>query len=235
MNSFSEELYIPVLILHIVSGVIALLVGTVNLMRKKGDEIHKSIGSLFVLAMLISSFSSIILSIIKSNVFLFLIGFLTLYLIGMGIRYPSSLRRRVRHKRVKWTDWILPFLLMIYSVCLFYLCIVSFWRGKSFGYVLLMFGLIGAMMVYQDFINLSGRSKEYNFGVIMHIQRMVGSYIAALTAFLVVNITLLPGFVIWTLPTLLFTPFIVYWTRKYRGIKKIRPPRLKVEIESNSP
>ena len=40
---------------------------------------------------------------------------------------------------------------------------------------------------------------------------MVGTYIASITAFLVVNNTILPGLVVWLAPGVLLTPLIFYW------------------------
>jgi len=54
----------------------------------------------------------------------------------------------------------------------------------------------------------------------IHIQRLLGAFIASFTAFLVVNLEYLPDFIpgwtYWLLPTLLITPLISYWVRKYK-------------------
>lgn len=231
VNSFSEELYIPILLIHIISGGLALLIGSIILFRKKGDALHKSFGMVFVYSMISSCFAALVLSLLKSNVFLFLIGFLTLYMIATGVRYQTVIRRRVKARRVKWTDWTMTVLLGIFSIFLTYLSIVSFLNSKYFGMVFVMFAAIGYLMIYQDFINLRGKAKVQNFGLLMHIQRMTGSYIASLTAFLVVNITFLPGFIIWILPTMSILPFIIRWTRKYKKLKKSRYSRLQLDMQ----
>jgi uncharacterized membrane protein YbaN (DUF454 family) len=49
---------------------------------------------------------------------------------------------------------------------------------------------------------------------------MTGAFIASATAFLVVNAKyfpdIIPGFVYWLLPTIIFTPLIVKWSKKYQ-------------------
>lgn len=44
---------------------------------------------------------------------------------------------------------------------------------------------------------------------------MVGSYIASVTAFLVVNIEFLPPVLIWLAPTAVLVPLILVWTRRW--------------------
>jgi hypothetical protein len=85
-----------------------------------------------------------------------------------------------------------------------------------FGTVLLVFGVISILMVLQDFKNYQGKIEIKNFWLLVHIQRMIGAYIAATTAFLVVNNTVLPGVVAWLLPTVILVPLIFKWTRKYK-------------------
>jgi len=54
-----------------------------------------------------------------------------------------------------------------------------------------------------------------------HIGMMVGSYIATLTAFLVVNLKVFdPVWLPWLAPTFILFPLIIYWIRKYTGETK---------------
>jgi hypothetical protein len=46
---------------------------------------------------------------------------------------------------------------------------------------------------------------------------MIGAYIASITAFLVVNNTILPSLVAWLAPGVLLTPLIFYWINQYKG------------------
>jgi hypothetical protein len=91
-------------------------------------------------------------------------------------------------------------------------------HSRYFGAVLLVFGSISLLFVYQDYTNFKGRSRVKNYWLTTHIQRMTGSYIASVTAFLVVNNTLIPGIIAWLLPTFLLVPLIIKWSRKH-GIK----------------
>jgi len=72
------------------------------------------------------------------------------------------------------------------------------------------------LFVLQDWLNFKGKSTIRNFFLTTHIQRMMGSYIASVTAFLVVNNEILPPVIVWLLPTLVIAPLITIWTRKYK-------------------
>jgi hypothetical protein len=69
-------------------------------------------------------------------------------------------------------------------------------------------------MARKDIALYKGNIKNKNYWLLIHIQRMVGSYIAALTAFLVVNNTYLPPLMAWLMPTIIMTPLIFYWSKK---------------------
>lgn len=224
-----EDFYILVLILHIVSGGLALLTGGVNLLRKKGDKTHRTIGKVFVFSLMASCFSAIFLSLYKGSMFLFIIGFFTLYMISTGMRYMTTIKRRVKANRVSTSDWLLTLILFLFSLALFYLSIHALVKGQLFGLVFLMFSGLSMLMVYQDYVNLTGKSTAQNFGLLMHIQRMTGAYIATITAFIVVNVDFLPGFISWIIPTALVLPFIVSWTRSYRKDKKSKTNLLQID------
>jgi hypothetical protein len=88
-------------------------------------------------------------------------------------------------------------------------------RHQSFGNVLIVFGSIAALMCLQDFRNYGAPARLKLRWLTTHLQRMTGSYIAALTAFLVVNNTFLPAVVAWLLPTVVLTPLITLWSIRY--------------------
>jgi hypothetical protein len=98
--------------------------------------------------------------------------------------------------------------------------------GNSFGVVLMVFGALGLRLVRTDFANFKGQSKVKNYWLLAHLQRMTGAYIAAITAFLVVNAKYspveIPSLVVWLLPTAVLTPLIISWSRKYKVENKAR-------------
>ena len=77
------------LILHIITGAIGLLLGSFILIRKKGDKVHKKLGRIFAIAMIINGLSAFVLSYIHPNIFLFIVGVFSIYLVSSGYRMIS--------------------------------------------------------------------------------------------------------------------------------------------------
>ncbi len=205
------------LFLHIIGGSVGLLTGMLNILRKKGDKGHKQVGRIFFLSMSTAGFSALVLSCIHPNYFLFMIGVFTLYLVGTGQRYLK--RKQQNNIYSNKMDWIISFLMLLSAILFLAMGILSLIKSNLFGLVFITFGILGLLFVKQDFINYSGKSAIKNYYIIGHLQRMAGGFIAALTAFLVVNAKFfpeqIPGFIYWLLPTFVLTPLIIKWSRKF--------------------
>jgi hypothetical protein len=95
--------------------------------------------------------------------------------------------------------------------------IFSLIQSKLFGIVFMTFGSLGLLFVRQDFENYLNIKAVKNYWLIAHLQRMTGSFIAALTAFLVVNEKYfpdqIPSLIFWLLPTVSLAPLIIKWSR----------------------
>lgn len=214
-----DQLFTFILIIHIVSGGTGLSTGTINLIRRKGDALHNRIGRIFTYAMISAGASAIVLSLMHPNYFLFIVGVFTLYMVSTGYRY-IRLRLEGIDNDPKALDWVLTGSMAIAGIGFLFFGAWQLYKGVNFGIVMLVFGLIGMLFVRQDLKNYRGKSEVRNYWLLAHLQRMTGGYIAALTAFLVVNMDRLPSFIpgilFWLLPTAVLTPMIIFWSRKYR-------------------
>lgn len=213
-----EIVFKVLLILHIVTGTIGLLSGTVNMIAKKGGKNHRLFGKLFLYGMLTVSFSAFVLSVIHPNYFLFIVGVFTLYMVGSGTRY-LHLKNLGKNQNVGLIDWSLTYFMLVFGMLFILFGIYHLLHKNTFGVVFIVFGSIGLRMVQSDFNNFKGRSKDSNTWLLVHIQRIIGTYISALTAFLVVNNTILPSIVAWLLPSVIITPLIFKWVKKYKVSK----------------
>ena len=199
------------LIIHIATGMLSLGLGLYVLTAKKGDNVHKKVGNIYFIAMMVNSITAIPMSYLHPNLFLFLIAVWTLYMLLTGKRY-LSLKSSLD---IKNKDWLLLTISAAAAIVFLFLGINLLINKNSFGIVVISFALLMTMMVVQDYMNYKGKSKIKNFWISTHIQRMVGSYISTTTAFLVVNNTFMPDVIAWLLPTIVFTPLLIRWVRKW--------------------
>jgi uncharacterized membrane protein len=198
---------------HILAGSISLFVGTLVLMLKKGDARHRTLGSVFYYGMTINGVASLALALLHPNPMLFSVGVFSLYLVLTGKRV---LQRRPASKgnRIENFDWFLIGTMAVFGVLSVGLGVYSLFQGQNAGIVLCVFGGIGLLLVRQDLQFFKNTTPEPMQGLKIHITKMTGSYIAAFTAFLVVNNTILPGVVAWLLPTVVGTFLIRKWVAR---------------------
>lgn len=200
------------LTLHVAAAAIALIAGSYVMFAKKGDKNHKLIGSIYFYAMLTSAVVALPMSYLHPNYFLFIIGIFTSYMLITGKFYLQ----KKKIDSIKITDWILTITMFLFGSGFIGFGFYNFLNNNSFGIVFMVFGAVSMLFVYQDYINFTGKSKIKNYWLTTHIQRMVGSYIASVTAFIVVNNTILNSILAWLLPTFILVPLIIKWTRKYK-------------------
>lgn len=210
-----DILFKTFLTLHIVAGTLGLLSGTINIIGKKGTKVHRIVGKVFLYAMLTVSVSAFVLSLIHPNYFLFIVGVFTLYLVASGTRY-LYLKDLVKNQKPKPIDWVLTYFMLAFGIIFIIFGTYNLFQKEMFGFVFIVFGAIGLRMVYADFENFNGKSTIENVWLTTHIQRMIAAYIASLTAFLVVNNQILPSLIAWLLPTVIFVPIIIKYTRKFK-------------------
>jgi uncharacterized membrane protein len=206
------------LVIHIIAGSVGLISGTLNLVLKKGGKTHRIIGQFFTYGMIVAGLSALIMSVLKTNHFLFVVGVFTLYMVITGNRY-IYLKMLGKNQKPAFFDWIISAAMALTALGFLILGIILLLSQNNFGIVLLVFGVISFGFVRSDFLNYRGKIKEKNYWLLMHLQRMTGAYIASATAFLVVNAKYIPfempAFIFWLLPTVLLTPLIVIWSGKY--------------------
>lgn len=188
-----------ILIIHIISGFTGLLLGTVLLIRKKGDVIHKKLGKVFTLAMISTGLCAFYLSYVNPNLFLFIVGVFTIYLSISGYRM-IHLKKAHLGQKPQIGDAFLTILMLISSMIFFYIGIKYVLAKQLFGIVYFLFGSISLRLCAVEYKAYTGKITDKLYGLKNHVGRMTGAYIAAFTAFLVINNTFLPAVLAWSLP-----------------------------------
>ena len=212
MNLFKVLLYI-----HIFCGGLSFIIGMIVLFMKKGNDIHKKLGKLFYYLLLTSSLISLAMSVMHKDYFLFIVGIFTAYMLISGKLYINLKSKN----DVTNANWAISALMFVFGLAFLIFGIYKLIYKDSFGSVLMIFGLISFAFVTKDYQNFVTNNLHRNHYLRGHISRMVGGYIAAVTAFLVVNNQVLPVIVAWLLPTVVLVPFIVIWIKRYASVKKV--------------
>jgi len=198
------DFYKLTLILHAIFGSTALFSGFLAIVSKKGQRFHILTGKIYAGAMFGVIISAWVASCFKLNLFLILIGLFAFYLVIRGLRST-----RIKSLKPTIIDWVL--LAMGFAT--------SVYMISTLNLILLVFGIIFLILLSGDlqiFIKIKkGKSIHPKEWLASHLGMMLGSYIAALTAFIVINIEYDPlPWLPWILPSLILTPLIFIYTRK---------------------
>jgi uncharacterized membrane protein len=198
------------LILHIAGGMLGLISGFLNSVNPKGTSKHRFIGKIYVTAMFCATLSGVLLAFLKDNQFLFLIGVFSFYLCFSGWRVLKY--QETDKIKVQPFDIIVAMITVFFSVFMIVSGVkFSETRSMNLNPVLIVFGLGGLFISLVDLRKFLFYRKIFQprFGwLYTHVGRMGGSYISAVTAFIVVNVDFLPPLVLWLGPSLIGTIFI---------------------------
>ncbi|MDA9774188.1 hypothetical protein N9B82_04450 [Saprospiraceae bacterium] len=211
-------LYKIILILHIISGFLALVMGLVAMTTKKGAKFHILSGTIYHYSMLGVFLTSSAMFFIKGTplLFLFLIGIFSYYQVITGIRY---LRIQNKPARLKWYDYFCSITGFIAGATMILLGLYFLIKGVDLvGWISISFGLVLFSITLVDILYIFALRKSITRlkkPLVRHISRMGGAYIATFTAFVVTNLSFLPGYIGWFGPTVIGSIFLSYSTRKY--------------------
>ena len=200
------EILLPI---HIASGSIALFSAALALSTEKGKKFHVLSGKSYFWGMVLIFLTAIPMSILKGNVFLFLIAIFSFYLAFSGIRFARN--RSGVPVRV---DLIAVNFMFLSGAGMWILAIIFFINNDSQFITLIVFGFLALSLGYGDFRTFKNETAKGKERIAKHLTNMLGGTIAVVTAVLVVNPPTDPEWVWWILPTFLITPLIFWWNNK---------------------
>ena len=200
------EILLPI---HITSGSIALFSAALAISTEKGKKIHVLSGKSYFWGMVLIFLTAIPMSIINSNVFLFLVAIFSFYLAFSGMRFARN--RSGVPTRV---DLIAVNFMFLSGAGMWILAIIFFVNNDSQFITLIVFGLLALSLGYGDFRTFKNETAKGKERIAKHLTNMMGGTIAIVTAVLVVNPPTDPEWVWWILPTFLITPLIFRWNKK---------------------
>jgi hypothetical protein len=222
------------LYLHVAGGTAALLSMLIPVLTKKGGLTHRRAGWVFVGGMTIVSVTAFLLAGARwatdptrqgreAGAFLFFVAILTSTGVSAGIRVLRTKTRTSAHGH-PW-DIGLPALLTAASVA-------AAFYGLNAGHQLFMaFSIVGLLAGGSQLAYWLKPPSHPMHWWFEHMGSMLGSCIAATTAFLVVNANRLGAdtfsMLVWLTPTIIGVPTIAIWTRYYRNRFVAAPRGLK--------
>jgi uncharacterized membrane protein len=221
------------LALHIACGVVAFVCAPVALSTAKGGKTHRRWGKIYFWAMAGVAVTALILSFALPIFFLAMVAVFSFYSAFAGYRI-LALKDMYTGARPKAVDWVAAVITVLSSFLLF---LMGFLKpqlmgvgvvqiaGHTVSIVSVVFGIIGMRMGQASIAGFLNPPTEKMFWWFAHMQGMLGSYIAALTAFSAVNLTRWFGAAwwVWLWPTIIGAPAIAVWTAYYK--KQFSPKR----------
>ncbi len=202
------------LYLHAFSGGIALISGLIAIFTKKGQKVHVRSGLVYFWSMLSVIITGLIVGFYRENIFLQCIAIFSFYMAFTGKRFL----RNKKDINPKFIDWFVGALSSSVGVTMlafgvYYLIKIGF---KSLVPMLLVFGFLLSWMTLEDLRKMYLKQFVKGAWLLNHISRMGGSFIATSTAFLLVNTSIEPTWIMWLLPTAIGTPMIIISSRTWR-------------------
>ncbi len=203
-----------ILILHILTGFLALGTAGAAIGTAKGGLWHRRAGNIYVLSMLAVTLTTFALVAIRPNLFLFVIGIFSFYLVFTGWRAAM-----LRDGQPRWPDQLGGLAMAATGLVMMGLGLKGLaGAGGAQPVILLVFGSIGLSLALSDWRDWRAGPVTGKARIARHLTRMLAGTIATITAAVVVNITFLPALVTWLGPTALITPVIFWWNaRVMRG------------------
>ncbi len=208
-----EETIKILIYIHAFFGGLGLISGIGSIIVKKGSIPHKRMGKLFSIGMLTSSLISIPITLMPNhkNTFLCLIGLFTIYLVISGnqiltFKSKSKLSANGLDKTISGSMLLLSIAMVLFGA-------YGLLLGKTTFILFMFFGGFGLLLTIKDFMFYKNFKEIKNGWLRNHVGKMIGAFIASITAFIVAGLGI-GSILSWILPSILGTIYILYWKRK---------------------
>lgn len=205
---------------HIAAGATAFLMAPVALMTAKGGRQHRRWGKVYLWSMGIVAATALVMALYRPVLFLALVAVFSFYACFSAWRV-LVLKDLTRGGSAKPVDWVAAIITFVTSACLAGFAVFRPALVQHMGIVAVVFGVIGVALAFGQLRSFIVKPKEKMFWLYTHLGNMIGSYIAAWTAFSVTTLSrfLGHGWLVWLWPTIVGVPAITltisYYKRKF--------------------
>jgi uncharacterized membrane protein len=222
-----ETLYTFSKWVHIVAGIVALVIAPLAMMTRKGGDAHRRWGWIYYWSMAIIFVTTLLMLLYRPNIFLLAVAVLSFY-------SAFAAQRVVRMKRpvtqpAQALDYVAAGSAVVMGIA------VTIWGVSlllnpanpygTFAILGLVFGFFTTKSGIDDLRRFRNPPTDKHFWWFYHMNSMLGSYIGAITAFMVQTVSrwmysvdmLAPfAWLVWLLPLVIGFPLIGLWERKYK-------------------
>lgn len=214
-----EEIIQYLIIVHAFFGGLGLIAGMGSVITKKGSTVHKRFGMAFTVSMLISCVLSLVVASMPNHInsFLLMMGVFTIYMVVTGNR--ALLYKPHLKSQASFIDYFFSAVMLAWSVFMVIRGISTFFTEHVIDILPLIFGSIGMSLSRQDFKFYKSFQTSKTAWLTKHITKMMGAFIASITAFIVAGIGI-HSLIAWLLPTVIGSLYITYSiskVKKYSG------------------
>jgi uncharacterized membrane protein len=217
------------LTVHIAAGGSAFVLAPLALVTAKGGKAHRTWGKIYFWSMAVVASTAMVMALYRPVLFLALVAVFSFYASFAAYRVLGQ-KAAVKGARViHGIDWAAAILCFAASAALALLGAFRPQLVQNLRIPAIVFGAVGMRISGRDIVRFLNPPTEKMFWWYAHLQGMIGSYIAAWTAFCVVTIgpKLHGAWWVWIVPLGVGLPAIIATTGYY---KRKFAPRAKVAI-----
>ena len=231
-----EKLILLNVIIHVACGMLSLVVAPIAMIVKKGGQSHLLWGKVYFWGMTISTLTGLVAAYIKWIPFVMMLGFFSYFFLASGYR-SLYLKKLHAGQRAGWLDWLIAIVGGSVSITFLVWGGSILIMGKDLIFsgvelIAIIFGLVILLSVIQQVKSFRHPPPEKYRWFLNHMDGMLSSYIGVVTAFTVLNLTLLPPIVRWLGPAAIAVPLITVWSNHYkRKFLTGRQPELVATVQ----
>ncbi len=208
---------------HIVSGVAAFVLAPLALITAKGGKAHRRWGKFYFWCMAAVAFTALVMALWRPVLFLALVAIFSFYAAFGAYRVLGQKVASRGEPVVRALDWLAAILCLGASAALVVLGAIQPQLVQNLRIPSIVFGLVGVRISAAAIWRFTHPPMDKMFWWYVHLQGMIGSYIAACTAFCLVTLgpLLHAAWWLWLLPISIGLPAIfatrAYYRQKFRS------------------
>jgi general stress protein CsbA len=219
-----------VTVLHVAAGTLVLGVAPAAMLVRKGGLAHRRWGTAFACAMIVVLLTATVMWQPHGHLFLLFLDVVSAYLVFQGYRVIARRRRKQPDAREDAIDLGAALLVLASTVALLVLAATAATPlMRSIALILAAIAAIAAAFAALDLRAIRAGAQSRLGSLLVHISAMIGAYISAVTAFLVINLHTVPMAVRWIVPSLVGTfvigGFSTVYRRRFAKARRARPAR----------